>query len=144
MLGQKVRLAASYTPLDGYTSRAAPTQTSRPSPPSLREVDGLLGAGYNTQGEDVLEMKADLGREVVVEENKWPGGLLASAVRCKTIGGEPKGNVSWIGEVLVEQHFVVNSDMLTQELLIVLRVHDVRDDTGLRVMTMGLMLHQSR
>ena len=42
MLIQRLRLAASYTLLDGYTFRADPAQTSRPSPPSLREVDGLL------------------------------------------------------------------------------------------------------
>ena len=43
MLIQRLRLAASYTLLDGYTFRADPAQTSRPSPPSLREVDGVIG-----------------------------------------------------------------------------------------------------
>ena len=42
-MDQRQNLAASYTALDGYSSRAAPAQTSRPGPPSLREVDGLLG-----------------------------------------------------------------------------------------------------
>ena len=43
MMNQRQNLAASYTALDGYTSRAGAAQTSRPGPPSLREVDGLLG-----------------------------------------------------------------------------------------------------
>ena len=43
MLIQRVRPAASYTLLDGYTFRADPACTSRRGPPSLREVGGLLG-----------------------------------------------------------------------------------------------------
>ena len=45
MMNQRQNLAASYTALDGYSSRAAPVQSSRPGPPSLREVNGLLGPG---------------------------------------------------------------------------------------------------
>lgn len=43
MLNQRQKLATSYTPPDGYSFRAGPTQALRPRPPSLREVDGLLG-----------------------------------------------------------------------------------------------------
>ena len=44
-MNQRQNLAASYTALDGYTSQAGAAQTSRPGPPSLREVDGSLGRG---------------------------------------------------------------------------------------------------
>ena len=43
MMNQRQNLAASYTALDGYTSQAGAAKTSRPGPPSVREVDGRLG-----------------------------------------------------------------------------------------------------
>ena len=43
MLNQRQKLATSYTSLGGYSFRAGPAQASSPGPPSLREVDGLLG-----------------------------------------------------------------------------------------------------
>ena len=50
MMIQRQKLATSYTSLDGYTFRSGPAQTLRPSPPSLREVNGPLGP-RRAQGE---------------------------------------------------------------------------------------------
>jgi len=46
-------------------------------------------------------MKSDFGSKVVVEEDKGPGSSLTALKWTKSIGGETKRNITWIGKVFM-------------------------------------------
>ncbi len=49
----------------------------------------FLGARNNTKAKDEINQEAYFGREIIIEENEGPTGLLASVEGSKPIGGRP-------------------------------------------------------
>ena len=93
-------------------------------------IPWLFWTRYDPNTENVVLLEALLWREIVVENEKDPRGLLPLFKRSEAIGGEAECDITMIREVIVSVHLVSNNNTLSKKRAIMEPIKDIRCRSG--------------
>jgi hypothetical protein len=102
-------------------------------------VDGLFGAWYDPQSQNICEMEPDIGREIIIEENDRPRSADMPFKRSKSIGRQSKSYITTIFKVFMVIGLAANSDMLALQRMIVFSIENVCGNTLLVFAAMAIL-----
>jgi hypothetical protein len=78
-------------------------------------VPWLFQTRYNPNTENVVLSEARIWREIVVENEEDPGGMLPLFKRSEAVGGEAECDITMVREVIVRLRLVSNNNALCKE-----------------------------
>jgi len=108
-------------------------------------VPWLFWTRYDPNTKDVVLSEAFIWREIVVENEEDPRGMLPLFKRSEAVGGEAECDITMIREVIVRVRLVFNNNPLSKKLAIMEPVENIhcRSRPAVLCVLIGTVLEMS-